>query len=130
MGHSYEVECSNCGCRFRVSEGGGFHFHILRCNKCGEEKSIRFDEIGEPHLQYLKGLDVPYASATSESDKRIQEEYNGESISEAEYRSIVEKLAGNCECGGKFKFDASPRCPECHSVHYSRLEGSPDIYFD
>jgi len=105
-------------------------FHLLHCNKCGEEKTIRFDEIGEPHLQYIKGLDIPYSVATSGSDKVIQETYDGPVISEAEYETIVEEIAGSCACGGKFKFRASPRCPECRSRDYSRAEGGIDLFYD
>jgi hypothetical protein len=26
MGHDYRAECKECGCKFEVSEGGGFVF--------------------------------------------------------------------------------------------------------
>lgn len=59
MGMEYTAKCNKCGHEFEVSEGGGFFFHLLHCDKCGKQKSISFDEIGEPHLQYLKGLGAP-----------------------------------------------------------------------
>ena len=116
MGEIYLAKCKKCGHEFHESEGGGFFFHLLRCNLCGETKSIGFKEIGEPHLKYIKGLQMPYCLASAESDAKIQKEYPGEPISEKEYHLVVEKIAGKCNCGGKFKFKARPRCPKCKSV--------------
>jgi len=116
MGHAYQAKCKKCGHEFNVEEGGGFLFHLLRCDKCGKTKSINFDELGESHSKYIKGLIVPYSVATSKQDKYIQENYPGESISEEEYHSEVEKIAGKCKCGGQFTFEAPPRCPKCKSM--------------
>lgn len=116
MGETYLARCEKCGHEFRVSDGGGFLFHLLGCNRCGKTKSISFKEIGEPHLRYIKGLGMPYCIASAESDRKIQEGYPGEPISEKEYHLIVEKIAGKCNCGGKYKFNARPRCPKCRSV--------------
>jgi len=102
MGRRSEAECLKCGESFTVDDGGGFYFHLLRCNQCGETKSIGFDEIPELHQRYLNG---------------IQEQKNVgiTPISENQYHSKIEILAGNCKCGGKFSFDALPRCPKCRS---------------
>lgn len=43
------TECSKCGTKFKVSEGGGFTFHVLHCDKCGMEKRTEFNELGEIH---------------------------------------------------------------------------------
>ncbi len=37
-----------------------------------------------------------------------------------------EKIAGKCECGGKFKINAPPRCPKCSSSEYE-LSGKKNI---
>ena len=116
MGHGYVAKCKKCGFEFRVDEGGGFFFHMLRCSICGKEKSINFDEIGEPHLQYIKRLSVPYCVVSGGQDKNIQDNYPGDPITEEEYNSIVEKITGKCKCGGQYKFDAPPRCPKCKST--------------
>ena len=55
MGCTFEAECRDCGHEFRGHRGGGFFFHLLRCDTCGEDKGLSFDAIGEPHLRYLKG---------------------------------------------------------------------------
>jgi len=128
MGHQYEAKCLDCGAISTVSEGGGFVFHLLRCNKCGETISILFDELGELHQRYLKGLPGPYSIATSEHDKDVQEHAPVEPISEKEYKKGVEKFAGKCDCGGNYTFKAKPRCRECHST---RLEkGEPGMCYD
>jgi hypothetical protein len=115
MGHSFKATCKECGSQFFGSECGGIFFHLLRCDRCGEGKSIGFEEIGEPHQQYLKGLRGPYCMASSEADEIVRESYPGEPITEEQYHQAVELLAGNCECGGRFAFDAPLRCPQCRS---------------
>ena len=66
MGHSFKAICNDCQLDFEKSDGGGFFFYLLRCDRCGEDKCIGFDEIGEPHLQYFKGLPGPYCVVSSE----------------------------------------------------------------
>ena len=116
MGHEYLAKCNKCGGKFNVREGGGFISHLLRCDACGKEKSIRFSKIGEPHLQFIKGLDRPYCAFSSASDENIQKHYPGLPITEEEYYAKVEKMVGDCECGGAYKFNALPRCPKCNST--------------
>jgi predicted Zn-ribbon and HTH transcriptional regulator len=118
MGHSFKAKCKSCGFKFKVEIGGGFTFHLLHCDACGKSKAMSFDEIGEPNLRYKKGLPGPYSVATSEFDKHVRENYPGEPLSEEEYHSIVEDMAGSCKCGGKYKFDAPPRCPKCKSDEF------------
>jgi hypothetical protein len=130
MGQSLGVICNACGVRFRVSDGGGFVFHLLHCDRCGTERSIGFDEIGEPHLRYLKGLKVPYAMATADHDLHVEKHYRGEPITEAEYHRIVEDLCGECECGGSFRFDAPARCPECGSADHRRDPEAGVVMYD
>ena len=119
MGQAYGAMCDDCGKEFEVKEGGGFAFHLLRCEKCGKSKDIGFDEIGEPHLRYLKGLNGPYAIATMEVDNHVQENYPGEPLSEEEYHQAIEEMVKKCRCGGRFSFDAPPRCPKCRSLNFT-----------
>ena len=118
MGTGYRATCEKCGKKFDVNDGGGFFFHLLHCNKCGKEKSISFDKIGEPHLRYIKGLGTPYCIASSQHDEYIQKNYPGEPLSEKEYHKAVEKIGGKCKCGGLFRFNAPPRCPKCRSTKF------------
>lgn len=103
MGSEFEAVCKKCGHRFSVRSGGGFFFHLLHCDSCGRDKSVSFDEIGEAHLKYLKGLKGPYCVASSEHDRKVREAYPGEPISEAEYQEEVETIAGRCKCGGSYR---------------------------
>ena len=129
MGSIYRATCKSCGHEFHVSEGGGMLFHILRCDRCASEKSMTFDEIGDPHLRYLKGLPGSYSTATGAHDEAARNTYQGEPISESEYRSAVEEMAGSCECGGSHRFDAPPRCAECRSLDIEK-DPEPEILFD
>ena len=121
MGLSYRAACKECGHCFRVNMGGGFVFHLLRCTRCGRAKEVSFDELGEVHVQYLKGLDGPYCVATAGHDQTVRETYPGPAISESTYERKVQRIAGSCRCGGRFTFRAKPRCPKCRST---RLENT------
>jgi hypothetical protein len=129
VGAVYGATCRSCGHRFEVSGGGGFLFHLLRCDRCGSGKSMAFDDIGEPHLRYLKGLPGPYSMATADHDEAVRNTYQGEPLTESEYKSTVEGMAGSCKCGGSYRFDALPRCPECRSLDIE-LDREPEILFD
>ncbi len=131
MGSRSEASCLDCGESFMVSEGGGFFFgffHLLRCEECGDTKSIGFDELGELHLRYLKELPGPYSMVSAEHDRYVREHAPVEPISEQEYWAGVEAAAGSCECGGRFVFDASPGCPACRSTNIA--EGTTTICYD
>lgn len=122
MGQGCTAICKDCGNEFTANIGGGFFFHLLHCHRCGKEKFVGFDELGEIHLRYIKGLSGPYCMASASMDENIQNNYQGKPLSEKEYHTEVEKYAGNCECGGKFKFNAKPRCPACKSQNYDAID--------
>ena len=42
MGLRFSAACNQCGFNFTVSEGGGFVFHELHCDKCGKVKGVGF----------------------------------------------------------------------------------------
>ena len=125
MGKEYQAICKMCNNKFHVRDGGGFFFHVLHCDKCGRDKEISFDEIGEPHLHFLKGLKGCYSVASSEDDRLVRENYPGESISEKVYFQVIEKTMGKCSCGGNFKMNAPVRCPKCRSTE---IEDTGEIY--
>ena len=129
MGCEFETKCCDCGSVFLASHGGGFFFHLVRCDRCGETKSIGFDELGDLHERYLKGLEGPYCIASSEHDKHIREHSPLEPIREDEYNRGIDKLAGKCGCGGKYLLDAPVRCPECRSTNLEEGE-EPLIMYD
>lgn len=128
MGHQVQAKCLDCGRTFTVDHGGGFFFHLLRCDKCGKTKSIGFEDLGELHLRYLKGLPGPYCVASSEHDRNIREHVPVEPISEDEYHRGVEAFAGKCKCRGKYTLDAPPRCPKCRSARVE--EGETTVMYD
>ncbi len=113
MGVSCAAKCTKCGAEFDVSHGGGFSFHLLRCDRCGKEKAVSFEDLGDLHLRYLKGLGMSYSVASAEHDKYVQEHYSEQSTSEVEYHDAIEKTLRKCRCGGRYRFDAPPRCPKC-----------------
>jgi len=128
MGHQVQAKCLDCGSTFTVDHGGGFFFHLLRCDQCGRTKAIALAELGELHARYVKGLAGPYCMASAEHDRDIQEHAPVEPISAEEYHRGVEAMAGKCGCRGQYTFDAPVRCPKCRSTRVS--EGETTIMYD
>lgn len=123
MGQLVGATCRKCGHSFELSEGGGFVFHRLRCDRCGKEKSVAFDDLGDLHRRYIKGSPFPaYCVATWDRDQEIKRDYPGDPVSEEEYHRGVEKFAGACACGGTFKLGAPARCPKCRSRNIKKGE--------
>lgn len=128
MGQIVEATCRECGESFQVDHYGGFTFHLVRCDQCGSTKSIGFEELGELHIRYLKSLKVPYSVATAKHDEMARQLPSRPPISEDVYHVGVEVAAGHCDCGGKYKLDAPPRCPKCRSTNIS--EGQITLFYD
>lgn len=104
MGYSEGVICTACGHRFIRSEGGGFAFDLLHCDRCGRERRV-------PREQVRTRGRRPVTTAEDPS------------------LSIEERLAGRCPCGGQFRLDAPARCPKCRSDEYqSDPEGYQVMY--
>jgi predicted Zn-ribbon and HTH transcriptional regulator len=128
MGCQFDAKCLDCGKTFTVDEGGGFQFHLVRCDKCGRSKTIGFEQLGDLHLQYLKGLPVPYSIMSTERDQFVRDHVTLEPISEEDYHKGIEALAGKCRCGGKYTLDAAHRCPKCRSTNIE--EGEITVMYD
>jgi hypothetical protein len=111
-----------------VDHGGGFMFHLVRCDRCGRTKSILFDDLGELHLRYLKGLQAPYCIASLDHHQKVREHAQVAPISEDEHGHGIEAIAGKCGCDGKFTLDAPPRCPKCHSMQVQEDETPLAMY--
>ena len=122
MGQISGYICGQCGEHFRVRDGGGFFFDMLHCDACGAAKSISHQELGDIHLRFVKGLTTPYAMARAAMDRDIQANYPGEPISRDEYHALAEATLGPCDCGGRFRYDAPPRCPNCRSTAKAWVE--------
>ncbi len=127
MGEIVRTQCLECGERFELSRGGGFRFHQLGCDTCGET-TIGFAALVDLHRRYVKGLSGPCCLATAEEDARVREEPGIEPISKEEYHRQVERLVGKCVCGGRFTFAAPPRCPKCRSTRLAK--GTVVIFYD
>jgi hypothetical protein len=115
-GRSIGIICRVCGTRFQVRSGGGFFFDLLHCDACGRHRNVAHEDIGDIHLGFVKGLPGPYAVARSAMDRRIKLEYPGEPLTRDEYHAAVEATLEPCGCGGRFRYDAPARCPECRST--------------
>ena len=119
MGHTNKAMCNKCGAEFKVVHGGGFLSHILRCDLCGEGKTISFGGLGEFHPSHLKELS---GKALQKYERDVHKHAPVKPMSEKKCRKAAEKAAGKCACGGKFALTAPPRCPTCHSTDIAEGE--------
>lgn len=114
MGSGYKARCLDCGTKFMVNEGSGMFTYILRCDKCGEETGIYFQDIDDLFSKYAKLLPGPYCVAIGND-----EDYDAETQAVIkEFRELVEKKVRKCKCGGSFTFFAPHRCPRCGSTRF------------
>lgn len=123
MGVLRKAKCRKCNKSFEVHDGGGFIFHMLRCDTCGKEKQVLFNKLGDLHFRYLMGLNMPYSMVTPPIDDFIRNTYPGKLLSENEYHRLVSEKVGKCRCGGNYTFDAPFRCPKCRSTEIDDLGG-------
>ena len=121
MGSIIAYRCTACETGFDVSEGGGFFFDRLHCDVCGATRSVNHRDLGDIHLRFVKGLEFgrPYAIVRAGFDQMIQEEHPGEPLTLDAYHAAVEATLDPCTCGGRFRYDASSRCPNCRSTQES-----------
>lgn len=130
MGTRTQHQCRSCGTSFEVEEGGGFVFDILHCDRCGDARRVGHEEMGDIHLRYVKGLDVPYAIVRAASDARIREGYPGAPLSEPEYETAVQASVDACGCGGSYRYDAPARCPGCGATRERWTESEWIVDYD
>lgn len=116
MGTRARFSCRDCGATFTVAEGGGFFFDLLHCEACGRPRSVSHEDLGDIHRGFVKGLPGPYAVARAGLDAQIKASYPGPALTRAEYHGQAEASLDPCPCGGRFRYDAPPRCPACRST--------------
>jgi Zn finger protein HypA/HybF involved in hydrogenase expression len=100
MGRAFNAVCRNCKQEFEASEGGGMLYVQLRCDRCGQPKDYNIEELA--HLDFRR----------------------------EDFEAQVEKMAGNCNCGGAYTWLAKPRCPNCGSDDYEMAPNASIINFD
>lgn len=79
------------------------------CTKCGAFFTARF---GGGFMFHLLHCDRCGREKVMNFEKHVKVQIRDLT------KSQVEDLAGQCECGGNFTFDANPRCPKCGSLDY------------
>ena len=130
MGSATGYQCPGCGTRFEASEGGGFSFDLLHCDRCGAAQSVAHCDMGDVHLAFIKGLKTPYAVARAEMDAEIQRTYPGQPLGEAAYHALVERQLPPCPCGGRLTYAAPPRCPRCGSTDERWTPTGEQMFYD
>jgi hypothetical protein len=105
-----------CGEHFSIRQGGGFFFDLLHCDRDGRERVVAHRDMGDTHLGFVKGLPGPYAVSRSALDGEIKRTFAGPALNVDQYHSAVEDSLEPCPCGGRYRYDARPRCPSCRST--------------
>lgn len=115
MGITYKAECRDCNSRFYINIGETKVAYLLHCDKCGEDKVVPHSKIPEIEKRYYDFLNEMRAKYEDDKIQITAEDKQALRDSEKLYFSEIENYAGQCECGGYFKKNAKPRCPNCES---------------
>jgi hypothetical protein len=103
--------CFDCDSVFYHESGGGFGFHSLDCDKCGKHKLLDFSKLRDIQRRHFHKH--PAGCGTTWLYVREVNLGNNQDT----YYTEVERAAGNCECEGKYRFNAPTRCPKCKSTN-------------
>lgn len=114
-----KVRCIRCSTLFEVGQAAGLTHHLLHCNRCGREKTLKTEEILQifSHTKYGTLSHSP----SYKGNPRTASEALDTLVNDPKYRFLVEHHAGLCICGSLFKFPGKARCPRCRSSVY-RIE--------
>jgi len=89
MGQMVNPKCRACGHEWAGELlGGTMLMGVYRCTKCPETREVTIVELSAAGLD-----DAPWSLPARKADH----------------------VLGRCACGGRFRYDAPVRCPECHS---------------
>lgn len=97
MGEFYDALCNDCGTKFEVCEGSGMNAMPLHCTQCGKEWTWNFGDDPVPWVMDYGPRPGDFIITNAEGPDPPP-----------------------CECGGTFRVDASPRCPNCRSTNFRR----------
>lgn len=108
---------------------------IIECQKCGQKlhwlwHSPMYDETFFYCTQCPKRVEVGHYDAVALKLRKLAMEKaqaDGEKKWSHHYYSLVEEKLANCECGGRFKYDAPRRCLRCFSV-LAQSEPGRDVW--
>src|SRR6266480_2157703 len=110
MGYSGTFRCNDCQTEFPASEGGGFLFHLLRCEFCDKTQSVGVDDwpstisVRTDLAQLLKRY------STMEEIRRVRQTFV-------------------CpHCGGQLRDDLRPQCPHCRSRNTKLSPSHGDLW--
>lgn len=129
MGRTFGAICNQCNREFTINEGGGFHFELLRCDRCG--RSIN---VPHPVPEWSRGYQAGsgaisgWVASIAAFWKRLWQRPGSASPAVRSPRSARADQEANtpqqCDCGGHFIHGAPPRCPFCGSADY---RNNPDF---
>jgi hypothetical protein len=101
MGRHVRVTCKHCSTVFEAFDGGGFRFHMLHCQQCGDALSVNQDDMGD----------------TFQADEDGQNAW-------------VAKNVPPCSCGGRYTLKARGRCPKCNSDDWDMGNAKLEMLYD
>jgi hypothetical protein len=125
MAWMWRAICNRCETRFDAAWGHTRRGFCLRCAECGRPLGVPKDEVEEPpgsNVQ-LSQL-VAEVEATPKPPKRSLGELVEELVARGPspewiaWQQRVEATPPACACGGRYRFDAPSRCPQCRSADH------------
>jgi hypothetical protein len=112
----YDGECL---LRAVSPEGAGQEtLDVLRVGAVKAHQETRIADLEKAKLERL----------CSGEDPSVVDTWHG--VQTEKLNKYVEAMVKPCRCGGKYTFDAPPRCPECRSIHLEETGEEPSIYYD
>jgi hypothetical protein len=132
MGIRFEAICLDCSQPFKVDDGGGFFFELVRCESCGESTSVSHGKVaawGSRIIRMMKehGREMRWPFPADDPTYRALFLELASKVT-VEYNQSVESTIGRCRCGGRFTMDAPIRCPGCGSLNITK--GKPFENYD
>ena len=126
MGWARETKCDDCGERFMLYGGHARWSYRLRCEKCGEVHAVDKDDpiCGDRRTSLLKHEPMPTTISLDEIRKMLKSDglqLGQYSADDVRWQHDVEAALPVCACGGRYSFDARPRCPQCSSTELTSV---------
>jgi hypothetical protein len=119
MAWVWRAICNHCETSFDAAWGHTRSGYCFRCGECGRPHFVLKEEVEKP-----PGTDFGLSQVVEQSEskpKRTLEELSNELLNRSPSRAYlawqerVEAVLPVCICGGRFRFNAPSRCPQCRS---------------
>ena len=89
---------------------------LLHCDACGSTVSVNYDRIPEIVQDFWSEDRCIGTKVWADKQHR--------------YNAQLDSIVGQCNCGGHFRIEAKPRCPNCLSDEFTEDPNGGVIWYD